>query len=72
MIALGGRLPQIVMNLRRKESGELSLTTCLLNLMGNITRVRRCTSVLEMAIASTSASFCHILIGCRANVRLIQ
>ena len=39
IIALGGRLPQILLNMRRGGSGELSLTTCLLNLMGNITRV---------------------------------
>ena len=40
IIALGGRLPQILLNVRRGGTGELSLTTCLLNLMGNITRVR--------------------------------
>ena len=40
IVALGGRLPQILLNVRRRSSGELSLTTCLLNLMGNIARVR--------------------------------
>ncbi len=34
MIALGGRLPQIVLNVRRGDSGELSITTSALNLAG--------------------------------------
>ncbi|KAK9815565.1 hypothetical protein WJX72_005908 [[Myrmecia] bisecta] len=38
MIALGGRVPQIVMNWQNGGSGELSMSTCLLNVMGCITR----------------------------------
>ena len=36
MIALGGRLPQIVLNIRRGDSGELSITTSALNLAGGL------------------------------------
>ncbi|CAG9466976.1 unnamed protein product [Pedinophyceae sp. YPF-701] len=39
MLALGGRVPQIVLNFRRGNSGELSGATCALNLAGNVARV---------------------------------
>ncbi|KAF8061992.1 Mpdu1 [Scenedesmus sp. PABB004] len=38
-LALGSRLPQIVLNLRRGNAGVLSVTTCLLNVAGNAARV---------------------------------
>lgn len=39
IISLGGRVPQIWMNYRRGNSGELSSATCALNLAGNAARV---------------------------------
>jgi hypothetical protein len=39
LLALGGRLPQILLNLRRGGSGELSLVSCGLSLVGNLARV---------------------------------
>lgn len=39
IISLGARLPQIRMNARRGNSGQLSLTTCLLNVLGCIARL---------------------------------
>lgn len=37
MVALGGRMPQIVLNIKRGDSGELSITTSALNLAGERT-----------------------------------
>jgi hypothetical protein len=37
-LALGGRLPQILLNARRGDAGVLSSTTCGLNLAGNAAR----------------------------------
>ena len=37
-MALGSRLPQILLNIRRGNAGVLSVTTCLLNVMGNAAR----------------------------------
>lgn len=39
IVALGGRVPQIVLNARRGGSGQLSALTCGLNLAGNVARV---------------------------------
>lgn len=39
LLSLGSRVPQIVMNWRRGNTGELSLTTSLLNFSGNIARL---------------------------------
>lgn len=39
IIALGSRLPQIMLNVKRGNSGELSTTTSALNLAGNLARV---------------------------------
>ena len=39
IVALGGRLPQILLNRKRGGSGQLSATTCGLNLAGNAARV---------------------------------
>lgn len=38
-MALGSRLPQIILNMRRGNAGVLSVTTCLLNVAGNAARV---------------------------------
>ncbi|EFN55940.1 hypothetical protein CHLNCDRAFT_145227 [Chlorella variabilis] len=39
VLALGGRLPQILLNVRRGDSGELSLISCGLSLAGNLARI---------------------------------
>lgn len=39
IVAIGGRIPQIVLNIRRGNSGELSITTSALNLAGNMARM---------------------------------
>lgn len=39
LLALGGRLPQIVLNVRRGNSGELSIISCGLSVAGNLARV---------------------------------
>ena len=39
IVALGGRLPQILMNHKRGDSGQLSAATSALNLAGNAARV---------------------------------
>lgn len=39
LLSLGGRVPQILLNWRRGNTGELSLFTCLLNFSGNIVRL---------------------------------
>lgn len=54
IIALGGRLPQILMNMRRGNSGELSTSTCALNLAGNLARVMT-TMVLTQVRQCTQA-----------------
>ena len=38
IISLGGRIPQIMLNIRRGNSGELSPVTSGLNLAGNLAR----------------------------------
>lgn len=39
VMALGSRLPQILLNMRRGNAGMLSVTTCLLNVAGNAARI---------------------------------
>lgn len=39
LLALGGRLPQIVLNMRRGNSGELSIISTALSVAGNLARV---------------------------------
>ena len=39
MISLGARIPQIWMNYKRGNSGELSLLTCLMNVCGCFARM---------------------------------
>lgn len=53
IIALGGRLPQILLNARRGNSGELSTSTCALNLAGNLARVMT-TLVLTQVCPNTT------------------
>lgn len=38
-MALGSRLPQIILNLKRGNAGMMSVTTCLLTVAGNIIRL---------------------------------
>jgi mannose-P-dolichol utilization defect protein 1 len=38
-MALGSRLPQIILNMRRGNAGVLSVMTCLLNVAGNTARI---------------------------------
>lgn len=38
-MALGSRLPQIILNMRRGNAGVLSVMTCLLNVAGNSARI---------------------------------
>lgn len=38
IIALGGRIPQIMLNAKRGKTGELSPLTSILNLAGNLAR----------------------------------
>ena len=39
ILAVGGRMPQIRLNMKRGNSGELSFTSTLLSVLGNIARV---------------------------------
>jgi mannose-P-dolichol utilization defect protein 1 len=39
ILAVGGRMPQIRLNIKRGNSGELSFTSTLLSVLGNIARV---------------------------------
>lgn len=58
-MSLGARVPQIVLNYRRGNSGELSLITCALSSLGNLARCF--TTVILTAdwvlFASTFAQF---------------
>ncbi len=38
VMAIGSRVPQIVLNMKRGDAGVLSVTTCLLNVAGNAAR----------------------------------
>jgi hypothetical protein len=39
IMALGSRLPQILLNMKRGNAGMLSVTTCVLNVLGNAARI---------------------------------
>jgi hypothetical protein len=39
IMALGSRLPQILLNMRRGNAGMLSVLTCVLNVAGNAARI---------------------------------
>jgi hypothetical protein len=39
LLAFGGRLPQILLNIRRGDSGELSMTSTALSVAGNAARI---------------------------------
>ncbi|KAL6756521.1 hypothetical protein V8C86DRAFT_2647007 [Haematococcus lacustris] len=39
VMAVGGRLPQIVLNIKRGNAGVMSLTTSALNVVGNVVRI---------------------------------
>ncbi|GFH16738.1 uncharacterized protein HaLaN_13221, partial [Haematococcus lacustris] len=38
-MAVGGRLPQIALNIKRGNAGVMSLTTSALNVVGNVVRI---------------------------------
>ena len=54
MIALGARMPQIWMNYKRGNSGELSLLTCLLNVMGCFARIFKTLVLTKVTIFAIS------------------
>lgn len=57
LLALGGRLPQILLNIRRGNSGELSMISCGLSVAGNVARVfTTLTLVGDPIILATAAS----------------
>ena len=57
LLALGGRLPQIVLNLRRGNSGELSPASTGLSVAGNLARVfTTITLVGDPIILATASS----------------
>lgn len=63
LLALGGRLPQILLNLRRGDSGELSLLSCALSLAGNLARVFTTLTLVGDPIILGSAATQAILNG---------
>ncbi|KAL4420223.1 hypothetical protein ABPG77_011047 [Micractinium sp. CCAP 211/92] len=63
LLALGGRLPQILLNLRRGDSGELSLLSCALSLAGNLARVFTTLTLVGDPIILGSAALQAILNG---------
>lgn len=56
MLALGSRLPQIVMNIRRGNSGELSMLSTGLSLAGNLARVLTTVVLVKDAIILAGAA----------------
>ena len=63
IIALGGRLPQIMLNARRGNSGELSPLTSILNLAGNVVRLFTTAVLTKVATAFcplTKAAHCDM------------
>ena len=69
MIAVGARIPQIVMNYKRGNSGELSLLTCLMNVMGCVTRLFT-TFVLTKVSSSPLSTFVLPLSSIQIHVTL--
>lgn len=63
MLALGGRLPQIIMNFKRGNSGELSLLTVGLSLTGNIMRVFTTLQLVKDGLVLASAASQGVLNG---------
>lgn len=53
LLAVGGRMPQIWLNWRRGDSGELSFITCLLNVMGCAARI-----ITTLALTGASMGAC--------------
>ena len=57
LLALGGRLPQIILNIRRGNSGELSSASTGLSVAGNLARVFTTISLVgDPIILATAAS----------------
>lgn len=63
LLAVGGRMPQIVLNMRRGDSGELSLVTCALSLAGNMARVFTTLTLVKDPLILGSAATQAILNG---------
>ncbi|PSC70826.1 Mannose-P-dolichol utilization defect 1 [Micractinium conductrix] len=63
MMAVGGRLPQILLNVKRGNSGELSLLTCALSLAGNLARVFTTMALVKDPIILGSAATQAVLNG---------
>eukprot|EP00884_Botryococcus_braunii_P012261 jgi/Botrbrau1/21035/Bobra.0144s0046.1 len=55
LLKIGGRFPQIVMNWKRGDSGQLSGLMCALNLAGNLARIVT-TAVLTQDLINLVAS----------------
>jgi PQ loop repeat len=68
IISLGGRVPQILLNVRRGNSGELSLLTCLLNVLGNAARIFTTIVLVKDGLLLTGA----MVQGCLNSVLLWQ
>ncbi|KAI3437898.1 hypothetical protein D9Q98_000343 [Chlorella vulgaris] len=63
LLAVGGRVPQILLNLRRGDSGELSLLSCALSLVGNLARVFTTAVLVRDPIILASAGTQAVLNG---------
>lgn len=70
LLALGGRMPQIALNVRRGNSGELSLLSCLLSFVGNLMRVFTTATLVGDPLLLASASTQVRWVGDR-RVRLV-
>ena len=68
IVALGGRLPQILLNARRGNSGQLSILTSGLNLAGNVARVFTTLVLTGDALNLVGA----VVQGCLNSVLLAQ
>ena len=64
IIALGGRLPQIMLNARRGNSGELSPLTSILNLAGNAARLFTTAVLTKVATNPGTACDKGLCIAC--------
>lgn len=68
VMALGSRLPQIMLNIKRGNSGMLSVTSCALNVAGNTARIFT-TCVLTGDVLLLTSSLTQ---GCLNSILLWQ
>jgi hypothetical protein len=61
-MALGARVPQIWLNYKRGNSGELSLITCALSCLGNLARLFT-TVILTADIVLFASTFAQFLLN---------